>query len=377
MQRRVLFSASTFSHIMNFHLPYIQEFQRLGWQVDVACGGQPTEVPGASRVIPVPFKKSMTSPKNMAALQALRRLFRREHYDLVTCHTALASFFTRMALRGLKSRPAVVCMVHGYLFDNGTPAAKRFLLEKAERLTAPVTDLLLTMNQWDYTYASAQQLGAQVKLIPGVGVDFARLHSYAPDMRMALRAEWGFNEDSFLLIYAAEFSARKSQQVLLHALARLPERVCLLLPGQGALLDQCKALAARLGLEGRVVFPGQVSNMPAWYAAADAAVSASRSEGLPFNIMEAMYCGLPVVASAVKGHLDLISEEETGLLYPYGDSDTCAEKIHALMSDRTFAARLGRAAAQSVQRYGLTQVLQVAMNAYLSVVPEGEAAVLQ
>ena len=99
-ERKVLFTASTYSHIRSFHLPYLAEFARLGWTVDVACGGTPMELPGARRVIPVPFEKSMTSPKNLSAVRLLRREIRREGYALVSCHTALASFFTRLAVKG-------------------------------------------------------------------------------------------------------------------------------------------------------------------------------------------------------------------------------------------------------------------------------------
>ena len=97
-------------------------------------------------------------------------------------------------------------------------------------------------------------------------------------------------------MYAAEFSPRKNQAMLLRALPALPEQVCLLLPGDGVLRASCMELAATLGVEKRVVFPGHVGDMPRWYAAADAAVSASRARGC-LSQMEAMYRGLPVVAA--------------------------------------------------------------------------------
>ena len=94
-----------------------------------------------------------------------------------------------------------------------------------------------------------------------------------------MRDRLGLSEGDVALLYAAEFSGRKSQHTLLEALPGLPENVKLLLPGSGALLDDCRAQAASLGVADRTVFPGQVHDMPRWLAAADIAVSSSRSEG--------------------------------------------------------------------------------------------------
>jgi len=102
---------------------------------------------------------------------------------------------------------------------------------------------------------------------------------------------------------------------------------------------------------------------------ADAAVSASRSEGLPFNIMEAMYAGLPVVASCVKGHEDLITDGENGLLYPYGDAAACAQAISRLLEEPDLKARLRRAAAEQAKDYSLENVLPIVMDAYATQMP--------
>lgn len=365
---KVLFTASTYSHIVNFHRPYLAAFRQLGWRVEVACGGTPMEIPEAHRVVYIPFEKEMLSPRNAAAWRQLRRLMREEGYDLVSCHTSLASFFTRMAVRGLKNRPKVACVAHGYLFGEENSAARNLLLSTAEGLAAPVTDLLVTMNRWDTEYAKAHKLGKQIAEVPGIGLDTNRLRPVSGQERAALRAEWGVAEGDVLLLYAAEFSRRKSQQVLIRAMTRLPQRVRLVLPGQGVLREACMALAEELGVADRVLFPGQVQMAP-WYAAADLAVSASRSEGLPFNIMEAMYCGLPVVASRVKGHTDLLEESEAGLLYPYGDWAACAGCIQELLQDRELAEQMGERGRQTAQAYTLDRVQPVVMAQYGSLVP--------
>ena len=361
-------TASTWSHIRSFHLPYLQEFRRRGWTTHVGCAGLPGEFPPfIDRAIELPFEKKLTAPDNFRAAKRLREQIGAERYDLIITHTSLAAFFTRLAMKGLKDRPEVINVVHGYLFDDDTPVLKRAVLLEAERLTAAETDLLLTMNKWDFEAAKRYRLAPSVETIPGVGVDFSRFDNTTREDGAAMRNELGIPADAFVLVYPAEFSARKSQHVLIEAMRMLPESVTLILPGDGALMEECASLAQRLALNSRVLFPGYISDMAPWYRMADAAVSASRIEGLPFNVMEAMYCGLPVVASKVKGHTDLIEEGVTGLLYPYGDASACAAQIRRLTDDdglRETARTKGTAAAKA---YGLENVLKQVMARYEAV----------
>ena len=361
--KKVLFVASTEVHIRHFHLPYIEEFKALGWEVHVACANCKGAAPGADRCIDLPFEKKMGSLRNFHASGTLRKAIKENEYDLLLCHTSLAAFFARLAVFGLKKRPAVCNMVHGYLFDDNSSNMKKLLLSAAEKLTAHVTELILTMNDYDKKYAETHKLAKRVENVNGIGLNCVKI-----ECQVDLKKELEIANDSFLLMYAAEFSKRKSQGVLIKALTMLPENVVLLLPGNGDLLEETKLLAKKLNVADRVVFPGYVKNVGSWYASVDVAVSSSRSEGLPFNIMEAMYYGLPVVASAVKGHTDLMEDGISGLLYPYGDSCACAERIRQLMEDPTFAAALGRAAEERVQCYRIENVKPQIMEHYVSLI---------
>lgn len=360
----MLIVASRLCHILDFHMPYVRGFKERGCTVHVAAGDVQRPLPEADELITLPIEKKMFAPGNFRAAGMLRRRIRAEGYDAVIMHTSLAAFFTRLAVLGMKDRPRMVNMVHGYLFDDDTSARKRTVLLAAERLTAGVTDLVLCMNQWDLALAQRYRLGKRVAFVPGVGVEESRFARPDPTAGMALREKYAIAPDAFVMLYAAEFSQRKSQQVLIQAMARLPERAVLALPGSGALLEQCRALAESLGLAGRVIFPGQVEDMAAWYGAADAAVSASRSEGLPFNIMEAMCCGLPVIASRVKGNADLIADGQTGLLVPYGDEGAFAAAVSRIMDDGTLRERLGAQARTAVKPYCLDAVFPQVMAQY-------------
>lgn len=419
--QKVLFVASTYSHIRNFHLPYLREFHALGWEVWVACGGAyarsayaggagavtpdesprnnenaANDAPGSAtaapatqterssaaaaspappehpdfidRIVDLPFEKKMTAPANFRAASMLRKLYKTEKFDLVVTHTSLAAFFARLALPA-SGTSRVINMTHGYLYDDASSAAKRTLLRTAERIVARRTDLVLAMNAWDYTEAQRYNFGAEVRLVPGVGFDVSRICSGdAAD----IRAKLGISDDKFVLFYAAEFSARKSQQTLIQAMPLLPPRVRLVLAGDGALRDECVRLAETLGVADRVDFPGHVENVGEWLAACDAAVSASRIEGLPFNIMEAMHAGKPTIASDVKGHADLIEHGVSGLLYPYGDAAAFAAQVEALLASPERCRELGAAAHASVQRYSFDAVFPQVMGEYERVAETAE-----
>ena len=93
--------------------------------------------------------------------------------------------------------------------------------------------------------------------------------------------------------------------------------------------------------------------------------SSSRIEGLPFNILEAMYMKKPVVATRVKGHTDLIEEGVTG--YLYDTPEECASALKQMLADPEWCRKMGDEAGKRAGQYGLTQVMPGVMDAYMSV----------
>lgn len=370
MERKVLFIASTYSHIVNFHRPYLKRFRDEGFFICAACGGKVMDIPEADEILHLPFQKKFTSSDNFKAALILREKIKRERYVLIAAHTSLASFFARLALFGLAERPFVVNIAHGYLFDDQTPWLKRTVLLAAEKIAVSKTDLLLVMNAYDYKTAQKYRLGRKTGLIPGVGVDYSRLDKISPDLRRVIRRKYGVKDNDVLLLYAAEFSARKSQSVLIRGLRYLPQNVSLVLAGDGAARESCEELARKLGVENRTLFLGYTSNIAEWQKAADIAVSASRSEGLPFNVIEAMRAGVPVVASRVKGHVDLIDDGKSGLLYSYGDEKELAEKITLLLKSPELERRIVKNAKEKTEPLRLENAFNKVWSYYAEAIAD-------
>ena len=251
-------------------------------------------------------------------------------------------------------------MVHGYLFDNHTNALRRLLLLGAERFLRNVTDRVVVMNQCDLEIAEEYRLGREVVEIPGVGVDFSRFTS---GDRESFRRELGLKEEELLLLFPGEFSGRKNQSFLFESVKELPENVRHSLPGQGQRLEACREKAKSMGVADRVYFPGQVSDLSNWYAAADICVSSSRYEGLPFNVMEGMYAGKPVVASRVKGHTDLVTDGVGGFLYGWNDREEYCDCVRTLAKDRELRQIMGEKNRALVKLFGREVVFQQVLDA--------------
>lgn len=364
--KKILYCASTTGHLRSFHLPYLRALLQAGHAATTAAAGAPDGLPEGVVHEAVPFTKSFASPRNLRAAFRLARLIRRERFDIILTHTSLAAFFTRVAVmlagkRGVR----VVNTVHGYLFDDDSAFLRRTVMLGAEKLTARVTDDILTMNACDERIAREHRLcRGRVVPIDGMGVALAGLHAASAGERTAAREALDIPADAFVLVYAAEFSARKGQRFLVESLAALPEDIWLLLPGEGALREECRALAERLGVAGRVLFPGFMQERGAYLQAADVCVSSSRSEGLPFHVMEAMACGLPSVLSRVKGHEDLMDGGSAGLLFAYDDADAFRRAVLQLRDDPALRARMGAAAAQAARRYDIERVLPQVIQYY-------------
>jgi glycosyltransferase involved in cell wall biosynthesis len=192
------------------------------------------------------------------------------------------------------------------------------------------------------------------------GIDAAAVRAAAARAPLS-RAALGLRPDALVLATVARFDPVKRLAVLLRAMpliaARVPE-ARLLIVGDGPERDALRALARALDPDGRVVFAGAIPDAARVLPVVDLYVTAARREGLPLAVLEAMACGLPVLATRVPGHVDAVEEGRTGLLVPADAPGPLAEAAVALLRDPTGRHAMGVAGRERVERrFALARML--------------------
>ena len=119
-------------------------------------------------------------------------------------------------------------------------------------------------------------------------------------------------------------------------------------------------------------FSGERFDVPRLLAAADLALLTSRSEGLSNTILEAMACGLPVLATDVGGNAELVNDGETGYLLPVHEADPIAARVTKLLQDIPLAEKMGRRGREILEeRYSLESLVERAGRYYERVIHGG------
>jgi L-malate glycosyltransferase len=137
--------------------------------------------------------------------------------------------------------------------------------------------------------------------------------------------------------------------------------------GEGPRKHELQDLAAARGVSQHVEFLGHSDDVPSVLAAADVFVLPSRSEAFPNSVIEAMAAGLPVIASAVGGLLDLIDHDRTGLLVPPSDAEALTHALRFLIENPTHAAAIGATARMEIrQRYSFERMVRAFEDLYVS-----------
>ena len=319
--QKILYAASTADHLKRFHTPYIEELRNDGHTVLTMAKGEDAD-------FNIPFVKKFFSKENKLLRGEIREIVAKEKFDLVILNTSLAAYHIRRAIPN-KHRPRIINIVHGYLFSESEfrlkARLKRRALILAEKFLRRKTDAVLTMNDEDMRIATKNGF-ALGPVIPtfGMGVPFPVFREDIDAIR-----EKNNSTDDFVMLFAGELSARKNQEFLIKVLPRVKTKIPkakLWLIGDGDERQSLEELAASLGVGDSVTFFGKVNNPIDYMRDCDLYVSASRSEGLPFNIVEALGAGKTVLASNVKGHKDILGGG-FGFLFKLDDKWDFADKV--------------------------------------------------
>jgi glycosyltransferase involved in cell wall biosynthesis len=277
--------------------------------------------------------------------------------------------------RWLRRSPTVVRIACG----GATGDVARLQVIPAGRLMLKLSrraDAIISLSE-QITQELVEQGFARERIveIPN-GVDTRRFCPVSPEEKAALRARLKLPQESLLVIFTGRLRFRKGVDTLLRAWARVVQehpQACLLLLGEDQEGGKLHQLAADLGVQASVYFPGHVEPVLPYLQAADVFVLPSWGEGLSNALLEAMACGLTVLTTNIGGTCEVIRPEVDGHLFEPGDVDALAELLARMLGDQGQRQHFGARARQRVEetyRAELTTQRYAALYARLAGAPE-------
>ncbi len=298
--------------------------------------------------IPVELIKRRQTPFDpLACLRLVKRI---KALDLQLLHAhdlaSLAYAVTAAALLGLP----VVMTEHSRHYIDARPVRrleKRLLCRGVRRLVAVSPELA-------HASLAKDGVAADKLLVIENGVDIERFA--AADGRVP-RMELGLCPEALLIGMVGRLEEIKGPDVLLEAFARLARAypvAALAFIGEGSLKEDLRGRAKALGLSPRTHFLGARPDIPEIMAGLDVLVLPSRSEGLPFALLEGMAAGRAVAATSVGRMPPIVApsrEEPNGLLVPPDNADALAAALGSLLADASLRQRLGCSARNYVTNH--------------------------
>jgi glycosyltransferase involved in cell wall biosynthesis len=292
-------------------------------------------------VIVEPSLVSPLSPQDdRTALARLTRLFGERQFDVVHTHSAKAGALGRWAAHRAGT-PLIVHTYHGFPFHSFQSPARRAAYVAVERRLATITDVVLAIGTGVATEALRRGLARPGALRTVTPVVDGRVVRQDPHTRAAARRALDLPLDVPVVGTTGRMDFQKAPEHFLDAVAALRHQDAVgVWLGGGPLLEPVREAARRRGLAHRVRFVGERRDVPDLLPAFDVFAMSSRYEGLPCAVVEAMRCGLPVVATAVNSVPDLVVPGVSGVLVPAGRPAALATALDGLLGDPATARRL-------------------------------------
>lgn len=327
------------------------------YRVVVACGegGELIDVlmgQGIETKIFPALVRDINARDDIRALCQLVRYLRSERFDLIHCNSTKAGIVGRIAARFAKT-PHVYYTVHGCVLNEPMPRHRFFMYWTLEWLTALVTTRLIAVSQLDRSTLLSFRVAPdrKISVIPNGITTGTLADTNDLNQRTIARSSLHLPLDAVVVGTIANFYPTKALEVLIHATAIVADeypKLRLVIIGDGPERPKMERLVRELGLGERVFMPGQIPDGRHLLPAFDQFVLASRKEGMPLALLEAMEAGLPVIVTNVGGMPEVVDNGQAGLIVPAEDPEELAAAILDVIANPDLARTLGRKAHERV-----------------------------
>jgi N-acetyl-alpha-D-glucosaminyl L-malate synthase BshA len=306
-------------------------------------------------------------PYDLALASKLREVMEQRELDVLHVHYAvphaLCAWMAREMLPG--SRTRIVTTLHG---TDATILGRDPSYRDVIRFGLRRSDAVVCVSRWlEQQTHEVFDFGGPVTVIP----NFVDQRRFRPRTDERMRRELGGGRAP-LLLHTSNYRPLKRATDTVDVLARLENRDALLvLVGDGPDLPLLRERAERAGVAARLRLLGEVPDAETATAACDVALLPSASESFGLAALEAMACGLPVVASRVGGLPEVVAHGETGFLEPVGDTAAMAADVQRLLDDAALRRDQGAAALRRTgEAFSLQRCVALHEELYESLLPK-------
>lgn len=360
---------STISNTINaFLVPHIKMLLEQGHDVEICTNlVQPLSedlVELNLKIHFINFNRNPLSFSNLKARCELKRIIEESNFDIIHTHTPVASAILR-TIPNISSK--IIYTAHGFHFFKGSSLLSWLTYYPLEKFLSKKTDVLITINQEDYQLATRKFKSKRVVYIHGVGINCKNLDAGKYDIDyLDFRKEHKLEQDDIILLSVGELNKNKNHQLVLRSLPNLDSRIHYFVCGIGPKSNNLNRLAQDLGVADRFHLLGYQKNIPSLLNLSDLFIFPSYREGLPVSIMEAMCIGTPIIASKIRGNVDLIENSVNGEIFDHKGSNV-ALIIKSLLNSEDKRTKYITNGKNKVQAFLLENVLEELSDIYQNV----------
>lgn len=376
-KEKVLILASVASMIDQFNMSNIDILLSLGYEVHVACNFEQGNTCTKEKINQLKNKLEELNVKyyqinftravyniiqDVKAYKQVEKIMIENKYKFIHCHSPIGGVVGRLVCRNTKTK--CIYTAHGFHFYKGAPLLNWLIYYPIEKWLSRYTDILITINKEDYNRAKNKFKMRTIEYIPGVGIDTEKFLLKNFD-KQQYRKKLGYADNDFVILSIGELNKNKNHEIVLKAIAELKNSsIKYMIAGKGELKEYLIDMSKNLGISNQLQLLGFRQDIPELLNSSDLYILPSLREGLNVSLMEAMSAGLPIIASNIRGNVDLIKHKTTGLLFDSSDYNLLSLEISTIYTNAQLHEKISKENHKIIQKFDSKKINQIMINIY-------------
>lgn len=328
------------------------------WDISIICSYDENfaaELPGYIHYYPVSIKRGI-SFDGLGVIRQMKKIFKRERFDLVQYSTPNASLYASIAAKSAKIPVRLYCQ-WGMVFA-GFSGAKRKVFLREEKLVCDNSTWIEPDSHSNLAFARSLNLYSAKKSSviwngSACGIDLNKFDiNRKEDYKKEIRSRYGISDDAFVYIFVGRVNRDKGINELLEAyytLHKQKKTFLFILGGNEFEAGVNSALYNKSVADESVLYTGKVSDVEKYLAASDCYILPSYREGFGMSVIEAQAMGVPVIVTDIPGPTDGMLDGKTGLVVPKQDASALCGAMEKMYADSEMRLRFGRAGHEFVK----------------------------